>query len=91
MTEEERAEAAIKLSELSQHWQEYHRQDRLMHTLPDEKSRFVAYHAMQAAAQQYFEVSAWFVRRRIALAYDAESKEYVALTDPPVYPARGIQ
>jgi len=91
MTEEERAEAAVKLSELSRHWQEYHRQDRLMHTLPDEKSRFVAYHAKQAAAQQYFKASSWFVKRRIPLAYYAESKEYVALTDPPVYPARGIQ
>lgn len=91
MTEEERAEAAVKLSELSQHWQEYHRQDRLMRTLPDEKSRFVAYHAMQAAVQRYAEVSAWFVRRRIPLIYNEESKEYVALTDPPVYPMQDVQ
>lgn len=86
MEEASREETAHKLAELLRYEREYYAQWRRARWGPDEKARFEAYYATQTLAQQYFEASAWFVKSGIPLTFDEERKQYVALTDPPVYP-----
>lgn len=87
MEEASQEEIVHKLAELTRYEREYHAQWHRARWGPDEKARFEAYHATQVLAQQYFEASAWFIKRGISLMFDEANKEYAALIDPPVYPA----